>query len=164
MRVRPAQPSDIAFILELEARPDYAELILTWDAAQHREAFDDPDFHYVIGENADGAQGYVILRGATNPHRSVELKRVAVAEAGAGLGPPLLKGAIREAFDRMSAHRLWLDVFPENERAQRAYRALGFQEEGVQREACWLGGRFRSLIVMSMLDSEYRAARDAGRL
>jgi hypothetical protein len=45
---------------------------------------------------------------------------------------------------------LWLDVYCDNARARRAYQALGFVEEGMQRECVWQGGQFRSPVLMSI--------------
>jgi RimJ/RimL family protein N-acetyltransferase len=64
---------------------------------------------------------------------------------------------------RHAAHRVWLDTFTWNERAQRAYAAAGFVWEGVLREALLKNGRFESLVVMSVLRSEWEARRGAPR-
>jgi RimJ/RimL family protein N-acetyltransferase len=57
------------------------------------------------------------------------------------------------------SHRVWLDTFTWNHRAQRAYLAAGFVREGVLRDALRKKGRFESLIVMSILRPEWEAAR-----
>jgi RimJ/RimL family protein N-acetyltransferase len=54
---------------------------------------------------------------------------------------------------------VWLDVFEDNFRAQHGYRSLGFVEEGMLRECVHHDGRYRSLILMGMLESEYRSKR-----
>jgi RimJ/RimL family protein N-acetyltransferase len=55
---------------------------------------------------------------------------------------------------------VWLTVAPHNERARHLYRSVGFQEEGVYREA-HIGpdGRRFSPIVMSLLRPEWEAHR-----
>ena len=58
----------------------------------------------------------------------------------------------------MGAHRFWLDVFVSNERARHLYASLGFQADGVLREAVKRDGAFHSLILMSILKREYDAA------
>ena len=67
----------------------------------------------------------------------------------------MLGEVIRIAFDELSAHRLWLDVFEHNARARHLYESLGFVQEGVLREAFYRDGKHYSLILMSLLDREY---------
>ena len=56
------------------------------------------------------------------------------------------------------AHRLQLLVYPENERARRAYARAGLVEEGLLRDIRRLpDGRFRSMLMMSVLRSEWEA-------
>ena len=66
-----------------------------------------------------------------------------------------------KSFVDLAAHRLWLDVYTDNERARRTYRALGFVEEGTMLDCIWQGGKFRPLVLMSMLESEYWARGEA---
>ena len=61
-------------------------------------------------------------------------------------------------------HRIGLTVFSFNERAIRSYQKSGFVPEGRAREAIWRGGRFWDEIAMSVLVSDWRARRGAGRL
>ncbi len=53
--------------------------------------------------------------------------------------------------------RLWLDVRYKNQKAQRLYKSEGFVEEGILRECILYHGSYESLIVMSILKSEYVA-------
>jgi RimJ/RimL family protein N-acetyltransferase len=69
----------------------------------------------------------------------------------------MLSGILDYVFREMKAHRLWLDVFETNLRAQHVYQALGFQREGVLREAICRDGEFHTQILMSILDREYAA-------
>jgi diamine N-acetyltransferase len=43
----------------------------------------------------------------------------------------------------------------QNERARRAYAAVGFVEEGTLRDALLTNGVYESLVVMSILDREW---------
>ena len=88
-------------------------------------------------------------------HRSIEIMRIVVRTPGRGLGRQILEEVIRIAFEELSAHRLWLDVFEHNARAHHLYKSLGFVEEGVLREAVYRDGKHYSQILMSLLDREY---------
>ena len=98
--------------------------------------------------------GFVLLAGLANPHRCVELRRIVVSPAGHGLGRVGLALTIDHVFDRLHAHRLWLDVKVDNHRAQRAYERAGFIREGVLRDALLVDGTYVSLIVMSIIAPE----------
>ena len=65
------------------------------------------------------------------------------------------------AFRDLGAHRFWLDVKSANTRALALYRSEGFVEEGRLRESVRYGAGWDSLIVMSLLESEYRALVEA---
>ncbi len=161
MRLRTAGPDDLDFILEQEARPEFADLILRDDRAAHDSGLADPDKRYVIAEDDDGGRlGYFIFAGLASAHRAVELGRMVIAEPDKGLGRQALARAVDLAFCEMKTRRLWLDVAESNGRARHLYRALGFVEEGVLREAVLLGDGYRSLVVMSILEREYCATRD----
>jgi diamine N-acetyltransferase len=156
MLMRVPSPADIPFICALEQRREYSGLVGTWSADEHLRYLADPNARYLIAEHEGEPLGFCILFGILSPHRSLELKRIAVASPGKGLGKEMLRLIICKAFDEYSAHRLWLDVFEHNLRAQRAYSSVGFRREGVLREAVYRDGGYHSLILMSILDREYR--------
>ena len=61
---------------------------------------------------------------------------------------------VADIFERHQPNRLWLDVFPDNERARRLYKKTGFVEEGLLRENYFWNGEFRSVVIMSILARE----------
>jgi diamine N-acetyltransferase len=153
--IQVARESDTAAIVELESRAEFAAYIFRWEEQRHRHAIHDPDKRYFVTFRADGSlAAYAILPGVQSPHRNVELVRILCAIPGQGLGRLVLQRIIAIAFDEIGAHRLWLDVFSDNDRARHVYRTAGFSEEGVLREAVLHDGRWRSLVIMSMLESE----------
>jgi RimJ/RimL family protein N-acetyltransferase len=154
--LREATPDDVSQICALEQRPEYYGLVGSWTEDEHLRCLADPDVRYLIADDSGEVAGFCILFGITSPHKSVELKRIVVGAPGKGLGREMLCLVIRKVFDECAAHRLWLDVFEHNIRAQRAYAAVGFQHEGVLREAVYRDGEYHSLVLMSILDREYR--------
>ena len=78
-----------------------------------------------------------------------------MTEKRRGYGRAVLRLTMVQVFADHSAHRLWLDVKPHNERALALYRSAGFVEEGLLRDARFHDGRFQSLIVMSVLRPEW---------
>lgn len=156
LRIRRAAAEDVAAIVEVEARPDYAPFINHWPAGRHAEALANPDFVYVVFEQCGVWAGYAILAGVTSPNRAVQLTRIALAQPGDGRGKQAMALLMREVFDGLGAHRFYLDLFEDNARAEHLYRSLGFRYEGTLREAERRGEKYLSLKVMSILEPEYR--------
>jgi RimJ/RimL family protein N-acetyltransferase len=51
-------------------------------------------------------------------------------------------------------------VHGSNSRAIRSYQAVGFVEEGRQREQTWSGGRYEDIVLMALFRSEFQEAAD----
>ena len=162
MHLRRAAPDDLDFIVAQESRPDFALLVGSWDRATHAANLHHPDREYWIVERDSGPpEGFVILSGLQSPHRAIELTRIVMKEPGRGHGREACRQVLHRVFDVLGAHRLSLDVIDTNERAVQLYASLGFTREGVMREAFRRGSEYRSLILMSLLEAEYRAPGDA---
>jgi diamine N-acetyltransferase len=160
MDLREATPADLPFIVAIEHTPEFHEYIGTWPLEEHSAAMRDPDTKYLIALDGSGdSVGYVILRGLQSEHRNIELKRVVMHAPGRGHGKQVLQLLLKKIFDEFKAHRLWLDVFETNVRAQHVYHTLGFQRDGTFRESVYRDGQYHSLFLMSLLDREYRATR-----
>ncbi|MCU0483996.1 MAG: GNAT family N-acetyltransferase [Chloroflexi bacterium] len=78
---------------------------------------------------------------------------------GRGYGTEATRLMVDHAFGTLGLHRVGLSVFAFNERAIRAYRRVGFVEEGRAREAIWRDGAFWDEIQMSILEHEWRTTR-----
>jgi RimJ/RimL family protein N-acetyltransferase len=156
--IRKTREDDIPFVLSRERHPDNAPFVGQWKADQHRAALQDSDCgHWIIEAKETGKPaGYVILRGLQNPHASIEFMRIVISEKKKGLGRETLRLVKRIAFEQLQTHRLWLDVRDFNVRAQNLYRSEGFVQEGVLRECRKQEEQYSSLIVMSMLETEWR--------
>jgi diamine N-acetyltransferase len=157
MTLRRASVRDLPFMVELEQSFRGLNLVGADDLATHRQRMDDPDFEYWLVQHDGALAGHVILRGIQSVNRSVELMRIVIAKPGQGLGRVVLEAVVSKVFDEVGAHRLWLDVFEHNARARHVYRSAGFVEEGVLRECVRQTERYASLVVMSILEDEYRA-------
>ena len=97
------------------------------------------------------------MLGLTEPGGSIALKRLVVTEKGFGYGRTALRLIERFAFEEIGAHRLWFGVKEHNPRARRLYGDEGYVVEGILRECLRQDGGYESLVVMSKLESEYRA-------
>ncbi|NEY80765.1 GNAT family N-acetyltransferase [Bacillus sp. 3H-10] len=59
-------------------------------------------------------------------------------------------------FSKLNLHRIEPRVYDHNERGIYVYEKLGFKKEGVLREYLFSHRRYYDLIIMSMLENEYR--------
>ncbi|HEY7268984.1 MAG TPA: GNAT family protein [Dehalococcoidia bacterium] len=74
-----------------------------------------------------------------------------------GYGTDAMVTLLRFGFDEMNMHRVMLHVDERNSRAQASYKKVGFVEEGRLRDDRFARGRYWDTIVMSILESEFRA-------
>jgi RimJ/RimL family protein N-acetyltransferase len=168
LHLRPTMLSDLDFVAAVETDQHNLPFISPWERTQHEGALRFPDFrHFIVEAGEHGSRdGFVILQGCRNRHKSVELKRLVLQTKGQGLGRRCVRLLKRMAFRDLHAHRFWLDVKQLNTRALALYASEGFVEEGRLRESVRITGGdadgYDSLVVMSMLDREYQARRALG--
>ena len=74
-----------------------------------------------------------------------------------GYGSDAMRVLLRLAFDKLNLHRIWLHVYDYNPRAIASYEKCGFKREGVLREQRFYGGKHHDIVVMGILEDEYRA-------
>ena len=154
---------NLDWVASVEQDPHNLPFITPWERTQHESAVRFPDFrHFIIEAGEHGSRdGFVILQGCRNPHRSIELKRLVLQSKGHGGGRRCVRLLKAMAFRDLHAHRFWLDVKSLNQRALKLYASEGFVEEGRLRESVRVSGNqadgYDTLIVMSLLDREYQA-------
>lgn len=76
---------------------------------------------------------------------------------GKGYGTEAIQMILAHGFDTLKLHRIALDVYAFNPRAIHVYEKVGFQREGVLRDALYYDGQFHDAIMMSILEDEWRA-------
>jgi RimJ/RimL family protein N-acetyltransferase len=78
---------------------------------------------------------------------------------GKGYGTTAIRLLLDYAFVHRNAHRVWLEVAADNERAIRAYRRCGFIAEGRMRDNAWDDGRYVDELMMAILRPEWEELR-----
>jgi RimJ/RimL family protein N-acetyltransferase len=149
LALRPAAPADLDAIMEIERSPGYETRVGRSPRAEHEAMLAGPRHAYLVGER-EGVEAFAILRDLDDAHGNVYLKRIA-ARPGRGAGAPFFAALIDWTFAHAPAHRLHLDCFDDNAKAQDFYARFGFSRDGVLREA-YLGpdGRRRDLVLMAL--------------
>ena len=159
VRLRPTAEEDLNFVLRAEWNEEDRPYVGRWPREKHLDALADDDAeHLILERSEDGAPvGYAILTGFGGGGGIFCLKRLVVSEKGRGYGRAAVRVIKDHVFDDLGAHRLWLEVFEHNARARHLYESEGFAAEGITRDSVWTGDGYCSLVVMSILESEYEA-------
>lgn len=76
---------------------------------------------------------------------------------GQGYGPEAARLILKYGFEELGLHRIGLEVYSHNPRAIRAYEKAGFVREGTMRESYYRNSVYHDTIVMSVLESEWKA-------
>lgn len=110
---------------------------------------------------SDDMIGEIVLNDIDETLRSASLRLALLPNyRGRGYGREaifeVLKFAFGEPDDGLGLHRVGLDVLAINPRAAMLYESLGFREEGRLRDAGRDGEGYCDLIVMSILEDEFR--------
>jgi RimJ/RimL family protein N-acetyltransferase len=155
----PTTEADIEFVLAAESHTDNSAYIIPWTRERHLGAIIDDDCaHRIIRQSETGDRfGFLMLFGLASRDKAIEFRRIVIVNQGSGVGRASLRAVKAYAFNKLNAHRLWLDVKSKNVRARHLYQSEGFVEEGVMRECLFEDGQFESLVLMSMLRQEFEA-------
>jgi ribosomal protein S18 acetylase RimI-like enzyme len=124
-----ATEADIPFIMATERLPGNEGLVGRWERDEHERALADRSNAYFVGRAGGTPIGFVIVQHWAADRGAALIKRIIVADRGKKIGRELLSKVIDAIFAETDASRVWLNVFPHNERAQKAYSALGFRFE-----------------------------------
>ena len=152
-----ATEADIPFIMATERLPGNEGFVGRWEREEHEQALADKSNAYFVGSAGGTPVGFVIVQHWASADRATLIRRIIVADTGKRLGRELLSCVIDATFAETDASWLWLNVHPHNERAQRAYSAIGFhfaQRAVVFPEA----GESKSLL-MTLRRSDWRRPR-----
>ena len=114
----------------------------------------------IIDLETEGYVGEIVLNELEADDATMNF-RIALnpGRLGRGFGTEATHAVLDHAFDRIRLHRVSLDVFSFNPRAQRSYEKAGFRYEGRQRHTLFWDGEWVDSILMSALSTDERPAR-----
>ena len=148
---RKAVAADADWLAACDRDPDVRPWIGGDDADGHRARIAAGTHLPLILEDAGTSVAYALITDLDEPHANRQIQRLVVARRGEGYGRRLLDAAVGACFGVLGAHRCWLDALSDNARALAVYRRYGFIDEGTRRECYYLNGRYRDLVVLSLL-------------
>lgn len=148
---------DLDEVIETEHNKENKYFVYHWSKEQHYSKIMAKDWMHIIIVKKDTRKivGYIILEGVNSEHETIELTRITIKEKGRGYGRNAVKLVKQLCFEELGCHRLWLDVFEENQNAIHLYQSEGFIYEGTFRECKKYGDSRYSMRVFSMLKHEY---------
>ncbi|PTM58034.1 GNAT family N-acetyltransferase [Desmospora activa] len=124
----------------------------------------DPDrrFLVIVSQEDDTLLGDVELNDIDWYHRSANIRVELVDEQiyGRGYGTEALGLMLDHGFGILNLHRIHLEVYTFNARAIQVYEKLGFQREGIKREALFYNHVYHDVIQMGILAREWRTNKE----
>ncbi len=102
--------------------------------------------------------GSVYIRDIDREHSRAEYG-IFIGEAsarGRGVGTAAAKLMLHYCFRQMGLHRIFLRALSDNQQAIRSYEKAGFTKEALLREDVFLDGAYRDVVLMGILDREFR--------
>lgn len=167
VRLRKAETRDLEALYQLKNDPEVADLlggfsrgysmedIVDW-MEYHREQKDEA-LWVIVDSETDECLGHVGLYRLDYRVRSAEFAILLGARKrwGQGIGREVSRFIIDYGFKMLNLNRIELAVLEHNSRARRLYHSLGFQEEGVARQARYKNGRYLNVVLMGLLREEY---------
>ena len=175
--LRPFEDGDLTALAEAIADPEVGRLTGSVNSSTHAAdaAFDEGRLReWYSTRNAqtdrldlaivDRASGECVGEAVLNewePENASCNFRILIGPRGRdrGLGTEATRLILAHAFETAGLHRVSLEVYAFNPRAQRAYEKAGFTVEGVRRHALRFDGEWVDAVVMSVLAHEWQAAR-----
>jgi len=124
------------------------------------QLLNDPNGIYfgIIKKDEERIIGYVFLAHILKSHRVAREFGIVIGNKnlwGHGYGKEATRLILEHGFEHLKLHRIQLIVLDFNERALHLYQKLGFVEEGIQREARLVDGKWHNVVMMSMLEQEF---------
>ena len=132
------------------------------EAYVHRIVGADDRFDFLILDEQERILGEAVLNEIDWELRSCNFRICFFRsqDCGRGYGREAIAFALGHAFQVARLHRVSLEVYPFNLRAQRAYLRAGFRQEGILRDADRLRDQYCDIILMAILEEEYFRRQD----
>ena len=168
VRLRAREPEDEPLLYKWFNDPEVTEFLAMRYPLSHMQEREFIESRKVSGHDHAGfavetlAEGQLIggvdLLNASPENRHATLG-IAIGDKtrwDGGYGTDTMRTVCRFGFEMMNLHRIELDVYAGNVRAQRVYERVGFQVEGRKRDALFKYGHYEDVIVMGLLEGELR--------
>ena len=155
IRISNTISSDIDKIIKFENSNQ--QFVHQYSQEKHTALLSDNNCLHLSVKRLDNNQliGHIIIFGLESVHKVLEFRRITINDKGLGFGREAIQLLKELCFDKLKFHRLWFDVYDDNERAIRLYESEGFVKEALLRENIKTKTGYRSQRIYSMLENEY---------
>jgi len=152
--------SDIDKIIEFEKLN--AQYVHQYSKDKHITLLNDNDCLHLSIKRLDNNEliGHMIIFGLSNHNKVLEFRRLTINEKGLGFGRDAIRLLKKLCFEKLAFHRLWLDVYDDNDKAISLYESEGFVKEGTLRDNIKTDNGYRSQRIYSMIENEYKPAHN----
>lgn len=141
--------------------PSYAHPITSADAAaaliRAQHSRDTHRIYRVWAPSRSAVIGHAELVLINRYHRHVRLARLLIGPPelrGQGYGTAMVRALLDVAFRELEVRRAELEVYAVNVSALRVYESLGFEREGVRRDAVRCGDEWWDSILMARISDD----------
>lgn len=168
IRLRAREPEDEPQLHEWFNDPDVTEFLSVKYPVSHHmeksflERAKDVGYHnanFAIVTRSDGRMiGGCGFEKVSPEDRHAELG-IAIGDKAywdGGYGTDTMRALCRFGFEIMNLHRIQLDVYAGNARAQHVYEKVGFRVEARKRQGIYKFGAYQDVLVMGLLEGELR--------
>lgn len=165
--LRPIESSDIEFIRGIINDPVMESTIIGWawplsqkDQEKWYANFSNSDksVRYIIETEADGCIGFTGLRDIDwkNGCATTAGIRIAREVRSRGIGTDTCMTMFNFAFNELRLHRISASSFEDNVASLRMHEKVGCHREGIRRECVFKHGKYHNVVLMGILDSDYK--------
>ena len=153
LHFRPLRSTDAGLMAVMRWCEDPNNVIPEILKAQESER--DPRHYVWTVEEEDDLKNTVGFAELYGEGRDQGIYDVRARAVPAELGPVVLRGAVRFAFERMGANRLQKNVLPGDTEQRRMLEEAGFTREGTSRQSSHSGGVYRDLLCYALLRRDW---------
>ena len=163
MKLRKLEKKDAPFMLEWmhdneiasNFRANFKEMTIDKVEVFIENSYTESDQHYAVASDDDEYLGTISLKHIDTVNRCAEyavcLRKCA---QGTGAAEFATQRLFEIAFSNLRLHRVYLNVYTDNVKANRFYQKMGFLYEGCSRDCLLIDGKFKSLNWYVKLESE----------
>jgi RimJ/RimL family protein N-acetyltransferase len=161
VEIRRARPDDVDFLVELVTHDDVEPFLAAVRSksaeeigAEVERSLADPEAFGVYVIEVDGARvGTMRFERSNRRSRIADLGSLAVHPdfRGRRISDEAARLFQRHLVDDLGFHRLQLEIYGFNDRAQRHAERSGFTREGVRRKAYWRNGEWIDGVLYGMV-------------
>lgn len=113
------------------------------------------EINFIVTENVEGRDiGMISLIDIDMRNRKCEMGRVLIADEnsrGKGIGQQVIEMLLEYAFQHLNMHKVYCEVFADNEAAVRLYQKCGFEKDGLFEKHIYKNGAYKDVIHMSII-------------